>query len=106
MCIAWVEVGQRLQMVPSSEHFHPFSMQSVDPKTGDTEEMIKDISAMLLGGKDDFRETGAVEEKLHKVRVRWDTQSEDQFRNGWDRDGITGSEGDELAPLWGESTAC
>ena len=106
MCIAWVEVGQRLQMVPSSEHFHPFSMQSVDPKTGDTEEMIKDISAMLLGGKDDFRETGAVEKKPNKVRVRWDTQSEDQFRNGWDRDGITGSEGDELAPLWGESTAC
>ena len=99
-------VGQHLQMVPSSEYFYPFSMQSVDPKTGDTEKMIKDILAMLLGGKDDFRETGAVEEKLHKVRVRWDTQSEDQFRNGWDRDGITGSEGDELAPLCRESTAC
>ena len=54
---------------------------------------------MLLGGKDDFRETGAVEEKLHKVRVRWDTQSEDQFRNGWDRDCIARSEGDELAAL-------
>jgi hypothetical protein len=31
--------------------------------------MTKDFFAMLLGGKDDLRETGAVKRKLDKVRV-------------------------------------
>ena len=71
----------------------------VDPKTGDEEEMAKDFFAMLLGDKDDLRETGAVEKKLINVRVRWDTQSENQVHDGRDRSSIGGGEGDALAPL-------
>ena len=44
-------------------------MKCVNPEMGDEEEMSKNLSAVLLGGQNDFREAGAVQTKLNKAGV-------------------------------------
>ena len=53
--------------VPSTEAFHPFSVEGKAPGSAQIEKIIVEMGPMQLGPTDDIRDGGAVKEKLHDL---------------------------------------